>query len=70
MHNIYYIHKFDVYLLHVSVSVHRRQGEQLCQFFENPTNIMTLLYVGSILQLMFHEHEYTIKCTAVCVGAR
>jgi len=34
MHNTYYIHIFDVYLLHVSVLVRRNQGEQLCQFLE------------------------------------
>ena len=36
---MYYIHAFDVYLLHVSVFAHCQQGEQLRQFLQKPTTI-------------------------------
>jgi hypothetical protein len=41
MHSIYYAH-FGMYLIHVSVLVYRHQRE-LCEFFENPTNIIIVL---------------------------
>ena len=51
---IYYIHTSDVYLLHVSMFVHHREEEQPCQFLEKPTATMILLFVGSILYLIYH----------------
>ena len=55
---IYYILTFDVYLLHVSVFVRHREREQPCQFLEKPTTVMILLFVVSILYLIYH-----VKCT-------
>jgi len=58
------VHAMDIYLSvlfgplsashklphqHISVLVHHYQGEQLYQFIEKPTTIMTLLSLGSIL---------------------
>jgi hypothetical protein len=63
MQSIYKIHTFDAYLLHVSVPVHYHQGEQLCQFLEKPTTVMTLLSMVSILQFICKEHKYTVEVT-------
>jgi hypothetical protein len=46
MHTVY-IHILDAYHLHVSILVHRHQGE--CQLLEEPSTIMTLLSMGSTL---------------------
>jgi len=51
------MHTFDAYLLHVSVFVRHREGEQLCHFLEKPTTIMIFLSVGSILYLIYY-----VKC--------
>ena len=39
---MYYIHAFDIYLLHVSVLVPCQQGEQLRQLLQKPTTINIL----------------------------
>ena len=56
MHNIYYIHTTDVYLLHVSVLVHHPQAEQLCQFLEKRTTVITLL------STVFNSVAYREQC--------
>ena len=48
-HNICFIRTCDAYLLRVSVHVNFHQGEELCQFREKPTAILTLLSVDSVL---------------------
>ena len=45
----YHTHIFDAYQERVSVRVHDRQREQLCQFLEKPNNVMVLLPVGFVL---------------------
>jgi hypothetical protein len=53
MNNICYIHTFDVYLLHVSVILQHRHGEQLRGFLEIPTTIVTFLFKENQLDAQF-----------------
>jgi hypothetical protein len=49
--------------------VHRHQ-EEICHFFEKPTTIMTFVSMGTILQLICQEDNYTIKGTNVRILKR
>lgn len=70
MHSICHIHTFDAYLLLVSVLVYHHQGEELCHLLEKPITVITLLSLGSLLYLIYHENKYTVKGTIVLIFKR
>jgi len=58
LHNIYSLHTFTVFLLHVSVFNHQK-GELCVLYLKPPAVTHQLFLVTTILQFYFHIYELT-----------